>query len=133
MEHFDFICDEGFTSLRLLDRNPFDTSEPIKGLRVHVRCTDCVAALDIDAESWCGFVDLFTHDYNICGSRAWLAPAGEWKLHLERDEQGVFVITSELDSLLDYHRWALRTRFKMSEDRFRETAAGVLAFIGVWQ
>ena len=131
MEHYDFICDEGLTSLRLLQRNPLDANEPLNGIRVHVRCTDCVAGLDVDAESWAGFVGLFTQDYAACGPATWISPAGEWKLHVQMDEHGLFTITSELDSLLDYHTWFLRTRFSMSADRFRATSEEVLAFIGI--
>ena len=133
MEHYDFICDEGFTSLRLLQRSPFDAARPLKGFRVHVRCTDCVAALDVEAENWAGFVRLFTHDYGSCGSAAWISPAGEWKLHIEREDDGNFTITSELDSQLDYHRWVLQTRFKMSPKCFAATCSGVFEFLATWQ
>jgi hypothetical protein len=133
MEHYDFICDEGLTSLRILQRNPFDPAQSLRGFRVHVRCTDCVAALDVDADNWAGFVRLFTDDYEPCGSAAWISPAGEWKLHLERRDDGNFTFTSVLDSLLDNHRWVLQTRFRMSADRFRITRSGVLEFLGVWE
>lgn len=132
MEHYDFVCDEGLTSLRILQRNPRDSAQPLESLRVHVRCTDCVAALDVDADNWAGFVRLFTHDYESCGSAAWLSPAGEWKLHLEADG-GAVVVTSVLDSLLNDHRWVVQTRFKMSADRFRATSRDLLEFLGVWQ
>jgi hypothetical protein len=130
MEYYDFICDEGLTSLRILQRNPFDAAQLLKGFRVQVRCTDCVAACDVEAESWAGLIRLFTNDYERCGSAAWISPAGEWKLQLERDNGGIFRVTSEIDSLLDCHRWVLQTRFKMSADRFDATSRGVLEFLG---
>ncbi|GAA4448100.1 hypothetical protein [Novipirellula rosea] len=130
MQHYDFVDDDGLSSLRLLQRNPLDRLQPLIGLRVHVRCSDCVAGLDVDAESWGGFTRLFTHHYDECQSAAWIAPAGEWKLSVERDDHDFFTITSELDSLLDHHRWRLLTQFTMSADRFQVTSAEILAFIG---
>lgn len=132
MEYYDFVCDEDIASLRLLHRGPDDRSEPLEQLRIHIGCSDCVAQLDVNAESWAGFARLFTHDYKSCEAAAWISPAGEWKLHIEKDNRGDFVIESELDSLLDYHRWVLHTSFRMSEERFRKTATEVLSFIGMW-
>jgi len=99
-------------------------------MRVHIHCSDCVAGLDVTAESWVGFAGLFTHDYDACGSATWIAPAGEWKLQIEDVGRDLLTITSELDSMLDFHRWVLRTNFSMSRDRFRDASANVLAFIG---
>ncbi|PAY15317.1 hypothetical protein CKO51_32430 [Rhodopirellula sp. SM50] len=133
MEYYDFICDEGLTSLRILQRNPFDAAQSLKGFRVQVRCTDCVAACDVEAESWAGLIRLFTNDYERCGSAAWISPAGEWKLQLERDNGGVFRFTSEINSLLDFHCWVLQTRFSMSADRFDAASRGVLEFLGAME
>ncbi|WP_182866540.1 hypothetical protein [Stieleria mannarensis] len=130
MEHYDFICDEGLTSLRLLQRTPAEVDQPLQRMRVHVRCTDCVAGVDVDADDWSGFARLFTHHYAECGSAAWIAPGGEWMLHVERDDENTFSFTSKIDSLLDCHRWTLRTQFKMSAGRFQTTSVEVLAFLG---
>ena len=133
MDQFDFVCDHDLVSLRLLQRSPADLTLPIERIRVHVMRSDCVAGLDVDAESWAGFIELFEHDYVDRRSKAWLAPAGEWKLMIEKDEGDVFTFSSELDSLHDDHRWKLHSSFKMSEGRFRQAAAGVLEFIGAWR
>jgi len=133
MEHYDFICDEGLTSLRLVQRAPSDVNQPLERMRVHIRCTDCVAGIDVDADWWGGFVRLFKHNYVDCGSAAWIAPGGEWMLRVERDDQSVFSITSEIDSLLEHHRWTLRSQFRMSDDRFQATCQEVLDFIGAYR
>lgn len=133
MEQFDFVCDEDLVSLRILQRNPADLTVPIERIRVQVLCSDCVAGLDVDAVTWAGFVKLFEHDYADQKSKGWLAPAGEWKLMIEKDDDGVFTFLSELDSLHDFHRWKLQTTFRMSNERFRRTAAGVLEFMGTWR
>jgi len=133
MEQFDFTCDEGLTSLRMLQRNPGDLTVQVEQIRVHVMCSDCVAGIDVDADNWRDFLELFEHDYGDLRSRGWLAPAGEWKLMIEKGEDGVFIFSSEIDSLHDYHRWKLHTTFKMSESRFRQTAAAVHEFVGAWQ
>ena len=133
MEQFDFVCDEDLVSLRILQRNPADLAAPVEQIRVHILCSDCVAGLDVDAVAWAGFVALFEHDYVDQRSGGWLSPAGEWKLMIEKDDHGVFTFLSELDSLHDFHRWKLATTFKMSQQRFRQTAAGVLEFMGAWR
>lgn len=133
MEHYDFVCDEGLTSLRLLQRTPADMEQPVEGLRIHVRCSDCVAGIDITAASWAGFVQLFKHDFKSAQSIEWTSPDGDWKLSVEKDGNGRLTLKSELDSLRDFHRWVLHTSFQMSEKRFQQTSTEVLTFIGYWQ
>ena len=93
MEHYD----EGLTSLRLLQRTPSDVEQPLPRMRIHVRCSDCVAGIDVDADSWGGFARLFNHDFNDFESAAWIAPAGEWKLQVENGDDSVYSITSEIE------------------------------------
>ncbi|MCC9603109.1 hypothetical protein LOC67_21375 [Stieleria sp. JC731] len=132
MEHYDFICKEGLSSLRLLQRNPCELGQPIEGLRVHIRSSDCVAATNVDADNWSGFVRLFSHDYKSCGAAAWISPAGEWTLRIEQNDDGTYVFTSVLDSLLEHHRWVVQTQFEMTADQFQKTANSVLQFLGAW-
>lgn len=133
MEHYDFVCDEGLTSLRIMQRNPADCSHPITGVSVHIRCSDCVAGLSVDTKDWAGFVRLFTHDYETCGSAAWISTAGEWQLQIERNHDGILAVSSTLNSLLDFHRWTLHTSFNLSPERFIATRQGVLDFVGAWK
>ena len=80
MDHFDFVCDEGFSSLRILSRTPDDRRKPPVSLRAEIRCTDCVAALDVESECWQGLAKLFARNDETRGSTAWISTAGEWKL-----------------------------------------------------
>jgi hypothetical protein len=130
MDHFDFVCDEGLSSLRVLLRTPDDRREPLVSLRTEIHCTDCVAGLDVESECWQGLAKLFSRNDDTRGSAAWISTAGEWKLHITLDDSGSHTICCEIDSLLDVHRWVLRTRFTMSSRRFRQTADDFLVFLG---
>jgi len=130
MEQFGFVDDNDMCSLYLVERNPVDRTKPVEMIRVHVHASDCVAGVNVDAASWVGFVQLFSHDYLEQVARTWVAPNGEWQLTIEKSDDGTFLITSGIDSLHSLHRWKINLAFTMSAARFRHTAAGVIEFVG---
>ena len=132
LDQIDFVGDDNDSSLRLLQRNPADLNKPLTGFRVHIRCSDCVAGLDVEAVDWSGFMRLFSTDYESCVAADWISPAGEWQLRVGRDDSRGITVNSRLDSLLDCHRWWLETRFTMSVEGFNELCNNLKNFIGVW-
>ena len=130
MNQVDFVCDDGTTSLLLLCRNPGDLSAPAESIRLRVQCSDCVADLTVDAHSFAGFLDMFDNPPAIVeDSQQWVASAGEWRLTIDRIAKG-FRFTSQIDSLLDIHRWKLETSFEMNETCFNKLQIDVRQFIG---
>ena len=130
MDQVDFADDEGFRSLSLIFRNPADMSLPAENLRLDIHCSDCVAGLTVDADSFGQLLQLLRNPPSKMNeAKSWTAPMGEWTLEAKRIESG-FQITSTADSLLDIHRWKLVTSFELSASRLSDIAAEVEQFLG---
>lgn len=133
MNQVEFSCDDGSSSLTMQDRNPADASLPAKSFRLRVQCSDCVAGLTVDAESFAGLIRMLNDPPTLISCQTqWTSPAGEWRLGIQRTRTG-YQFTSHLDSLLEIHRWKMEVCFDMSDTCAAAVAADIRNFIGTYE